>query len=360
MRVPGRPSRAARPAPALTFPPDEPARKKTGIPSRETTWLSTIDEQLTKYLADAHSIEEQALQQLRGAPDAVGDPELAAIFREHLIETEEHERLVRSRLEERDSDPSRLKDLLMRVGGAGFLLFAKAQPDTSGKLVAHAYSYEHLELAAYELLKRVAERAGDTVTAETAQTIRDQEEHMAKRLEANFDRAVDASLREVGGDDLDEQLNKYLADAHAIEAQAIQLLEKGPDLSGDPELGRLYEEHLEETREQQRLVEQRLDARGGDPSGLKDAAMRAGALNWGMFFQMHPDTSGKLAAFVYAFEHLEIAGYEELKRVAQRVGDAETVQVAETILAQERTAAEKLYGAFDRAVAASLEEVGVG
>ena len=41
----------------------------------------TIDEQLTKYLADAHSIEEQALQQLRGAPDAVSDPELAGIFR---------------------------------------------------------------------------------------------------------------------------------------------------------------------------------------------------------------------------------------------------------------------------------------
>ena len=96
------------------------------------------------------------------------DPELAGIFREHLVETEEHERLVRSRLEEHDSDPSRLKDLLMRVGGAGFLLFAKAQPDTSGKLVAHAYSYEHLELAAYELLRRVAERAGDTATAETA------------------------------------------------------------------------------------------------------------------------------------------------------------------------------------------------
>jgi ferritin-like metal-binding protein YciE len=318
-----------------------------------------LAEQLTKYLADAHSIEEQALQQLRGAPDAVGDPELAEIFRAHLAETEEHERLVRSRLEERDSDPSRLKDLLMRVGGAGFLLFAKAQPDTSGKLVAHAYSYEHLELAAYELLKRVAERAGDTATAETAETIRDQEEQMAKRLEANFDRAVDASLREVGRDDLDEQLNKYLADAHAIEAQAIQLLEKGPDLSGDPELGRLYEEHLEETREQQRLVAQRLDSRGGDTTGLKDAAMRAGALNWGMFFQMHPDTSGKLAAFAYAFEHLEIAGYEELKRVAERVGDQETVQMADTILAQERAAAEKLYGSFDRAVAASLEEVGV-
>jgi ferritin-like metal-binding protein YciE len=319
-----------------------------------------LQDQLNKYLADAHSIEEQALQQLRGAPEAAGDPRLAEDFRTHLVETEEHERLIRSRLEHRDSDPSRLKDLLMRVGGAGFLLFAKAQPDTPGKLVAHAYSYEHLEAAAYELLARVAERAGDASTAQTARSILAQEERMAQRLEENFDRAVEASLREVGPDDLDKQLNKYLADAHAIEAQAIQLLEKGPDLSGDPELGRLYEEHLEETREQQRLVEERLDARGGDPTGLKDAAMRAGALNWGMFFQMHPDTSGKLAAFAYAFEHLEIAAYEELKRVAQRVGDDETAQMADTILAQERAAADKLRGAFDRAVDASLREVGVG
>jgi ferritin-like metal-binding protein YciE len=318
-----------------------------------------LQDQLNKYLSDAHSIEEQALQQLRGAPDAAGDPQLAEDFRTHLVETEEHERLIRSRLEERDSEPSRLKDLLMRVGGAGFLLFAKAQPDTPGKLVAHAYSYEHLEAAAYELLARVAERAGDDSTAQTARTILAQEERMAQRLEESFDRAVDASLRDVGRDDLDEQLNKYLADAHAIEAQAIQLLEKGPDLSGDPELGRLFEEHLEETRQQQQLVEQRLDARGGDPTGLKDAAMRAGALNWGMFFQMHPDTSGKLAAFAYAFEHLEIAAYEELKRVAQKVGDQETVLIADTIIAQERAAAHKLRGAFDRAAEASLREVGV-
>ncbi|HZT85439.1 MAG TPA: DUF892 family protein [Gaiellaceae bacterium] len=102
----------------------------------------TLDEQLVKYLADAHSIEEQALQQLRGAPDAARDPELAEIFRAHLVETEGHERTTRERLEARGERSSALKDLLMRVGGAGFLLFARSQPDTPGKLVAHAYSYE--------------------------------------------------------------------------------------------------------------------------------------------------------------------------------------------------------------------------
>ena len=81
--------------------------------------------------------------------------------------------------------------------------------------------------------------------------------------------------------------------------------------------------------------------------------MRAGGLAWGTFFEAHPDTPGKLAAFAYAFEHLEIGGYEQLKRVAERAGDAETVAVAEQILAEERAAAAKLAAAFDLAAEAS-------
>jgi ferritin-like metal-binding protein YciE len=321
--------------------------------------MTTLDEQLVKYLADAHSIEEQALQQLKGAPKASGDSGLADIFRDHLTETEGHERAMRERLEAHGESESKLKDLLMRVGGAGFLLFARAQPDTPGKLVAHAYSYEHLELAAYELLIRVAERAGDRETVEEAQRIRDEEQRMAERLAAAFDLAVEASLRELEPDDLREQLRKYLADAHAIEAQAIQLLEQAPESAGDPELAAAYRKHLEETRWHQRLVEQRLDALGGDPSSLKDSAMRAGALSWGTFFETHPDTPGKLAAFAYAFEHLEIAAYEELKRVAEKVGDTDTVRVADEILSQERAAAATLAASFDRAASAALQAVGV-
>jgi ferritin-like metal-binding protein YciE len=321
--------------------------------------MTTLNEQLVKYLADAHSIEEQALQQLKGAPKASGDSGLADIFRDHLTETEGHERAMRERLEAHGESESKLKDLLMRVGGAGFLLFARAQPDTPGKLVAHAYSYEHLELAAYELLIRVAERAGDRETVEEAQRIRDEEQRMAERLAAAFDLAVEASLRELEPDDLREQLRKYLADAHAIEAQAIQLLEQAPESAGDPELAAAYRKHLEETRWHQRLVEQRLDALGGDPSSLKDSAMRAGALSWGTFFETHPDTPGKLAAFAYAFEHLEIAAYEELKRVAEKVGDTDTVRVADEILSQERAAAATLAASFDRAASAALQAVGV-
>jgi ferritin-like metal-binding protein YciE len=319
----------------------------------------TLDEQLVKYVADAHSIEEQALQQLRGAPDAARDPKLAEIFREHLVETEGHEAAMRERLEAHGERSSNLKDLLMRVGGAGFLLFARAQPDTPGKLVAHSYSYEHLEIASYELLIRVAERASDSETVKAAQRIRDQERAMANRLAAGFDNAVEASLAETAPDELGAKLDKYLQDAHAIEAQAIKLLENASESLDDPELAKLFQGHLQETRSQQRQVEERLKARGGDPSSLKDTAMRAGALSWATFFETHPDTPGKLVAFAYAFEHLEIAAYEELRRVALRAGDTETAQTADEILTQERAAAAKLAESFDRAAEAALRAVGV-
>jgi ferritin-like metal-binding protein YciE len=130
-------------------------------------------------------------------------------------------------------------------------------------------------------------------------------------------------------------------------------------MADDLELSRLFEEHLIETRDQQELVDARLDALGGSPSKLKDLAMRAGAINWGSFFSAHPDTPGKLVAFAYAFEHLEIGGYEQLRRVAQEAGDDETVTLAERILDQERTAAEKLAGSFDRAVDVSLQAQGI-
>ncbi|HEX6460910.1 MAG TPA: DUF892 family protein [Thermoleophilaceae bacterium] len=320
---------------------------------------NTPEEQLVKYLTDAYSIEEQALAQLKIAPKIAGHPKLEEIFKQHLAETEGQERLVEQRLQAHGASPSKIKNTVMAAGGVGFALFAKLKPDTPGLLTAHSYSYEALEQAGYEALMHVAEKVGDTETVEAARRIRDQEIAMKERLADCFDVSVEASLRDLDPDDIDKQLNKYLADAHAIEAQAIGLLEKGQKIAGDPELVNLFEEHLTETREHQRLVEERLTAREGRTNALKDAALGLGALNWGAFFAAQPDTPGKLCAFAFAFEHLEIGGYEQLKRVAERAADGHTIQMAESILAQERAAAGKLELALSRAVDASLQAQGV-
>jgi len=320
----------------------------------------TVDEQLTKYLTDVHSIEEQALAQLRLAPRVAGDPELRRIFGEHLRETEEQERLVREQLERVGAKPSTVKDVAGRVGGWGMILFARVNPDTPGKLAMHAYSYEHMELAAYELLRRIADRAGNQAVRDMAQRIGAQERTMADRIAGSWDRAVDASLREKGAEDIGKDLVKYLRDAHALEAQALQLLETGPQIAGFEALAEVFRDHLDQTREHQRLVDERLAAHDSRPARFHAGAMRVGALNLGTFFKAQPDTPAKLAGFAYAFEALETGAYELLTRVARRAGDEETAAMAERIVGEERAAAERVAGTWDVAAELVLREMTVG
>jgi ferritin-like metal-binding protein YciE len=320
---------------------------------------SDLEEQLIKYLTDAHSIEQQALAQMKLAPKIAGDRQIAGIFSQHLGETRGHAQMVTERLAAHGAKPSTVKAVVGMLTGLGFGAFAAAQPDTPGKLVVHAFSYEHMEEAAYDLLASVAERSGDSTTASVAREIEQQERAMGDRVATCFDQAAGAALRKLSPDDIGEQLNKYLADAHAIEGQALTLLRKGERLGGSGELALTYSDHRRETEEHQRLIADRLEARGAAPSKIKDAALRLGALNWGGFFQAQPDTPPKLAAFAFAFEHLEIGAYELLRRVAEEAADAVTEQTAEQILVQERAAAERIRSLFGEALEAGLVEQGV-
>lgn len=294
--------------------------------------------QLVKYLTDVHSIEEQARIQMERAPKLV-EGAFAEAFQRHLGETESQEERVRGRLDAHDASPSKLKDAAGQAGGFGMVLFARSQPDTPGKLAMHAFSYEHMEVAAYELLAIAAREAGDEATAALAKTIADEEREMAGRIAACWDEAVKQALAAVEPDDLDSQLNTYLADVHALEGQSQKLLEKAREMDLPEALRETVARHLEETEGHLEKVERRLDDRGAAPSALKDAALRLGALNWGVFFAAQPDTPAKLAGFAYAVENLEVAAYELLLRVARRAGDAETVALAESILGEEKAAA---------------------
>lgn len=319
---------------------------KTGVGGRQ--WSRDRDEQLVKYLADVHSIELQALAQLRPALAIAGDEHLRRAFERHLVETEDQERRVRERLEELGGKPSKLKDAAGTVGGWGMAAFAAAQPDTPGKLAMHAYSYEQMELAAYELLKRLAEREGDEETARMATEIAAEEKRMAERLEQSFDTAVEVSLGAVDEDRLDSLLLAYLRDVHALEGQAVKLLEAGAERVDDEHLETAFRDHLAETRGHQERIEGLLRERGGSPSLVKDAVLKAGGLNLSAFFGAQPDSTTKLAGFAFAFEHLEIAAYELLHRVAARAGDEGVVATAEEILAEERAAAERVAETWDR------------
>ncbi len=313
-------------------------------------------EELVHFLSDLYSMELQALTQMKAAPDLAGDESLAAAFRTHHTETEGQVEKVRERLEALGGSSSAIKEAIMKLGGKGFLLFAKLQPETPGRLVAHAYSYEAMEWAGYAVLIRMAEVANDPVTAEVGRSIQAEERTMMQRLERGFGAAEEASHRKTEAKELSSHVCKHLAEAHALEVQSTELMEKAASVaSDDPELSQIYAEHLEETRRQTSLIEQRIDVLGGDNSMVEDASLRLGGLNWGHFFKAQSDTPAKLAAFAYAVEHLEIAGYELLRRTAIRAGDAETERLCERILIEEHAMAERITKSLDLSVRATLE-----
>ncbi len=314
-------------------------------------------EQLVHFLSDIYSVEQQAIAQMVSAPKLAGEPKIAADFREHHLQTEQQAESVRQRLEAHGGSPSAIKDAVMKLGGKGFLLFARVAPETPGRLVNHAYSYEAMEWAGYEMLIRFAQHAGDQQTVTVAKTIRDQERAMMLRLERDFDAAEAVSHAELSPEEMNDHLQRHLAEVHAFESQAVQLLEKSEQLAEASSVRAVYCQALAGSQQHARWVEQRLDALGADRSRLIDAAMAAGGFNWGLFFQVQSDTPAKLAAFVYAFLHLEIGGYELLKRTARRAGDAETAQLCEKILTEKRAQADRLTTTFDDAVQATLEAV---
>jgi ferritin-like metal-binding protein YciE len=315
----------------------------------------TPKEQLVHFLSDMYSVEQQALAQLISAPDSAGDPMIAADFRRHHAETEEQAELVCERLEANGGSPSAVKDALMKLGGKGFLLFARVQPETPGRLLDHAYSYEAMEWAGYQMLEGFAAHVGDQQTVLAARKIAAEEQAMMERLAAGFDAAEAVSHGTLGPDMVAEHLRRHLTEVHAFESQGIQLLKKSQSIAGNTTLSAIYANALATTQEHAKAVEQRLQSLSADTSSIKDDALALGGINWGLFFQAQSDTAAKLAAFVYAVQHLDIGGYELLKRTARRIEDAETAQLCERIIADKRTIADRLSNAFQSAVQATLD-----
>jgi ferritin-like metal-binding protein YciE len=156
--------------------------------------------------------------------------------------------------------------------------------------------------------------------------------------------------------ELQEQVIKYLTDAHGLEQHAIKALETGAEAVQYPALAEAMREHLGETRGHAQLVDERLEQLGANPSTIKDVAQKGMAIMANLGLGVMPDTTGKVAIEVFTFEHMEIAAYRTLRAVAERAGDEETVRIADQILAQEEEAAEKVSGMLEEAALIGLQE----
>jgi ferritin-like metal-binding protein YciE len=158
----------------------------------------TVREQLVKHIGEAIAMEQTVLRMLDSMIQTTDDDEIKESFRLHKLETERHQDRLAKRLAAYDASPS----LIREAGGiAGALMKGVVDAVRAEKTARNArdgYATEHLEIAAYQLLERVAQRAGDEETAEVARLNRKEEEAMVKTIDGNWDKFVGLALDEAG------------------------------------------------------------------------------------------------------------------------------------------------------------------
>src|ERR671927_493889 len=115
-----------------------------------------FEQRLIKYLRAAHGMEKQAEKLLEKGAKIAGDNEIAAIYRAHLLQTQEHERYIAERLEAHGAEPSKVRDAALQAGALAIGAVAHAAPDTPLKLATTAFAFESFEIASYRILRRLA------------------------------------------------------------------------------------------------------------------------------------------------------------------------------------------------------------
>jgi ferritin-like metal-binding protein YciE len=163
-------------------------------------------------------------------------------------------------------------------------------------------------------------------------------------------------------DKLRAKLIDYVQNVHALEQNVLLMLDSMILTTRDEEIVRLLKRHKEESRRQQQRLAERLKALGGGPGLLsfgKDLAAIGVAQAKGLADLFRSDKPVQNARDAYVTEHLEIAAYELLERLAERANDPETAAVARENRAEEEAMAQRIAENWDRFLDLTLEEQGI-
>jgi ferritin-like metal-binding protein YciE len=155
-----------------------------------------LQQKLIDYIEDAHAMEQNVSTMLTSMISTTDDPEIKEMLEHHKEETERQEARLRERLDALGAGTSTRKQAQTVAAALVKGATDVARGDQAGKNARDGYTTEHMEIAAYQLLERLAEKAGDTETAEVARQNRAEEEAMAQKLDANWDRFLDLTLAE--------------------------------------------------------------------------------------------------------------------------------------------------------------------
>jgi ferritin-like metal-binding protein YciE len=167
--------------------------------------------------------------------------------------------------------------------------------------------------------------------------------------------------RELAHERLRRKLVDYVQNVHAMEQNVLLMLDSMIVTTRDAEVVEMLRQHKAETRRQERVLHERLKALGGFglASAGKDIAAIAAAQAKGVADLWRADKAARNARDAFVTEHLEIAAYELLERLAERAGDPETAEIARANRAEEEAMAERIASNWDRFLDLTLAEEGI-
>jgi ferritin-like metal-binding protein YciE len=160
--------------------------------------MAELKEKLVEYIGDAYGMEQSVLRMLDDMIATTKDPQLKRALERHRKETERQAERLAERLEEHGASPSMAKEAGGMIGALMKSVVDVARSDKPGRNARDGFATEHMEIASYQMLERVAKKAGDQKTAKVARQNREEEEAMARSIGSKWNRIVELSLREEG------------------------------------------------------------------------------------------------------------------------------------------------------------------
>jgi ferritin-like metal-binding protein YciE len=157
-----------------------------------------LKQQLVNHIDEALAMEQTVERMLDSMIETTDDDEIRDKIREHKLATERQQERLTRRLEAHGASPSAVREAAGVAEALMKSVVDVARTEKAGRNARDGYATEHMEIAAYELLERVALHAGDEETAAVARENRDEEKAMAKVFESNWDKFAELSLREQG------------------------------------------------------------------------------------------------------------------------------------------------------------------
>ena len=157
-----------------------------------------LKDQLVKYIDEAYAMEQNVLRMLDGMISTTDDPEILDALEHHKMQTHGHADRMEARLRAHDATPSAVKQVGGVLGALAKMPLDMVRGDKPGRNARDGFATEHLEIASYELLRRVAQKAGDEETAQAATEIIAEEKSMADFISSHWDTFAELSLKEEG------------------------------------------------------------------------------------------------------------------------------------------------------------------